>query len=317
MNIFIGYRSAYRYWRTSDPPSDANSTRMHPSAGACVEKADLASLDLEKYGITDQPLHLAMAAADDRCRAKGYVSHVWAGSVPSGAYVKLDKGLYISSPNESFIEMAHEVSLVELVRFGYVLCSSYAHVDDEKHGFRKREPLTTVQSLKKFVAKSAGHRGRKKATRALRFIADTSASPMETNLVMALCLPRMLGGYGLDLPELNPCIKAQGKGLVERDHFSCDLYWRAHRTAVEYDSDEYHSGPEAETRDSARRSALLSQGVTVVTITPDQFFDARKLDEAARAVAKLTGKRLPSNDASWMMRRHRLRSELLEDMRHG
>ncbi|MFR3092554.1 MAG: hypothetical protein ACLTMP_13220, partial [Eggerthella lenta] len=68
---------------------------------------------------------------------------------------------------------------------------------------------------------------------------------------------------------------------------------------------------------SARRSALISQGVTVVSITSDQFFDARKFDESARAVAKLTGKRLPPNDASWMMKRYRLRKELLQDMRQG
>ena len=132
---------------------------------------------------------------------------------------------------------------------------------------------------------------------------------------MALCLSRMIGGYGLDLPELNACIEVRTKGLVQRERFECDLYWRKRHVAVEYDSGEHHSGNAAETRDSARRSALISQGVTVVSITPDQFFDARKFDESARAVAKLTGKRLPPNDASWMMKRYRLRKELLQDMR--
>ena len=208
------------------------------------------------------------------------------------------------------------LSLVELVRYGCLLCSRYAY-DGDKRGFRKRTPLTDVRSLRRFVEKSRGCIGSNKALRALRFIADSSASPMETNLVMALCLSRMIGGYGLDLPELNACIEVRTKGLVQRERFECDLYWRKRHVAVEYDSGEHHSGNAAETRDSARRSALISQGVTVVSITPDQFFDARKFDESARAVAKLTGKRLPPNDASWMMKRYRLRKELLQDMRQG
>ncbi len=226
-------------------------------------------------------------------------------------------GLYLTSPDMSFVEMASELSLVELVRYGCVLCASYAYDESNGRGFRERAPLTTVRSLKKTVRREHARCGSRKAMRALRFVADTSASPMETILAMALCLPRMIGGYGLDLPELNRRIEARAKGLVKRSYFKCDLYWSESRVAVEYESDEHHTGREEETRDSSRRAALMAQGITVVTITRDQFFDARKLDEAARTVAKLTGKELPANNGGWMMRRHRLRTELLSELRKG
>jgi hypothetical protein len=212
--------------------------------------------------------------------------------------------------------MASELSFVELVRYGCVLCSSYAYDEESEKGFRERAPLTTVRSLARAVEKESERRGSKKAARALRYVAAVSASPMETILAMALCLPRMIGGYGLDLPELNFRIEAREGGLVKRSYFKCDLYWPKYRVAVEYESDENHVGRHAEAHDSSRRAALMAQGITVVTITTDQFFDARKLDEAARTVAKLTGKRLPPNNVEWMMRRHGLRQELLSDLRH-
>ena len=310
MSVYIGYWSAYEYWRVSDALPVPTPSRAHPICGVRMGDTDG---ELDAFGV---PLHVVVAQANDRVRTGSPVCHVWSAGFPAGSFVRLRDGLYISSPERSFVEMATELSLVELVRYGCLLCSRYAY-DGDKRGFRKRTPLTDVRSLRRFVEKSRGCIGSNKALRALRFVADSSASPMETNLVMALCLSRMIGGYGLDLPELNACIEVRTKGLVQRERFECDLYWRKRHVAVEYDSGEHHSGNAAETRDSARRSALISQGVTVVSITPDQFFDARKFDESARAVAKLTGKRLPPNDASWMMKRYRLRKELLQDMRQG
>ena len=312
MSVFIGYTSAYDYWRTSDmPPGGVSRACPKPGTRAQAFPHEPNLAGLESLG---RPRHVVVAHANDRARAVEPVCHVWTGAFPSGSFVKIREGVYLSSPGRSFAEMAEELSPVELIRYGYVLCSGYAY-DESEAGFRERVPLASVQTLERFVGKAAKRNGAKKARRALRFIAARSASPMETNLAMMLCMPRMLGGYGLDLPELNARIEARAKGLVERDHFSCDLYWREQRVAVEYDSGLHHSGAEAEARDSARRSALQSNGISVVSITPEQFFDARKVDEAARAVAKLTGKRLPPNDASWMMRRYKLRKELLQDMR--
>lgn len=314
MSIFIGYRSSFEYWLTNDPPPSHASSRACPLAGKRVNAHILPSLNLPRFGIVEQPVHVIVANANDRSQAKGLTCHVWTGMDISGSFIKLDKELYISCPEQSFVQMASELSLIDLVRFGYELCGTYAYLQETCAGFRKRAPLTTVRSLAKHVAKMRGLHGAKKAIRALRFVADGSASPMETTLTMSLCLSRMLGGYGLNLPELNARIEAHSKALVSRNYFACDLYWRKYRVAVEYDSAEQHSGAEARSRDSSRRSSLLAQNITVISVTTSQFFDARRLDEAARAVAKLTGKNLPENDTGWMMKRHELRTELLKDI---
>ena len=242
MSVYIGYWSAYEYWRVSDALPVPTPSRAHPICGVRMGDTDG---ELDAFGV---PLHVVVAQANDRVRTGSPVCHVWSAGFPAGSFVRLRDGLYISSPERSFVEMATELSLVELVRYGCLLCSRYAY-DGDKRGFRKRTPLTDVRSLRRFVEKSRGCIGSNKALRALRFIADSSASPMETNLVMALCLSRMIGGYGLDLPELNACIEVRTKGLVQRERFECDLYWRKRHVAVEYDSGEHHSGNAAETRD--------------------------------------------------------------------
>ncbi|WP_232050799.1 hypothetical protein [Arabiibacter massiliensis] len=306
------------YWRVNDPMPAPGSSRSHPTPGRRVSAEEVSRLDLGRLGVAS-PVHVVVADANDRSQAAGIACHVRSGRFPAGAFVRIEEGLYVESPEEAFLRVATELTLAALVRFGLLLCGTYVH-NREGNGFRKRKggPLTTVEALRRRVEKARGERGFNKAARALRFVANGSASPMETILCMALCLPRMLGGYGFELPRLNYWIDAgPARGLLGRDHFECDLYWPRCKTAIEYDSREFHEGTVAETRDSARRSGLLIRDVLVITVTRDQFFDARKLDEAARALAKRMGKRLPANDAGWMMKRHRLRAELIEDLSRG
>lgn len=210
--------------------------------------------------------------------------------------------------------MAVELSPIELIMYGYFLCSSFAY-SPANHDIRKRDPLTTIEKLKKQVEKAAGMHGVKQAARALAHIANKSASPMETNLTIALCAPRRLGGYGIQLPELNVRIEAnETTSLLERNYFECDLYWRRHRIAVEYDSKKHHGDDTAKTKDSSRRSGLLMRDILVISVTTSQYADARRFDETARAIAKSIGQRLPANDASWMMKRYRLRQALLQGL---
>ena len=70
-------------------------------------------------------------------------------------------------------------------------------------------PHTTLASLPMLPRSAvsfpatAGIYGARRAARYARYVQDCSASPMETNLFLLLCLPTSEGGYGLPLPELN------------------------------------------------------------------------------------------------------------------
>jgi len=154
-------------------------------------------------------------------------------------------------------------------------------------------PLTSVRALKAFTARMKGVKGRKKADRALRYITDGSASPMETIVFMLLTLPYKLGGYRLPKPELNKRIDIHkiAKQRPDRSFYKCDLYWSKTNLAVEYDSDLYHTGPERIERDSIKRLDLKTLGIEVVTATRRQIQSALELENLAKSIAKNLGKR--------------------------
>lgn len=69
----------------------------------------------------------------------------------------------------------------------------------------------------------------------------------------------------------------------------CDLYWPQHDLAIEYDSDEFHTGRDKINADASRRIDLALRNVEVVTVTKDQLYRAEAFDDVARLVAKKMG----------------------------
>ena len=122
--------------------------------------------------------------------------------------------------------MSTMLPLVKVVEMGYELCGSFALSPSNSRGFCTHEAPTTAESLRRYMAKSDGISGAKRARRALDYLTDGAASPMETVLVMLLCLPTSLGGYGLALPRLNYGIEASAGGgsSLRRVRYRCDLY---------------------------------------------------------------------------------------------
>jgi hypothetical protein len=170
-------------------------------------------------------------------------------------------------------------------------------------GFRNRMPLTSVSKLSAFVNKMVGIRGQRKAEKSLQYIANLSASPMESILVVLLTLPYRLGGYHLPLPELNALVVPQriAKQNASKSSYFCDLLWRKAGVAAEYDSDQFHTGSDRIANDSKRRNSLITVGVNTVTVTKQQLYSIVEFDKIARQLAS--------------MLHHRLRTERQGDFR--
>ncbi len=66
----------------------------------------------------------------------------------------------------------------------------------------------------RFIEAAGDMPGTVKARKALRFIASGSASPMETCMVMLLCLPLRLGGYNLPKPQMNREVRPKRRGRL-------------------------------------------------------------------------------------------------------
>lgn len=250
--------------------------------------------------------------------------------LPSGLYVPVDEGFLVASPALCFLQLSEGMSVPQSVLLGLEMCgvfassSASANASDNASGSAANNasgiasgsavrdaPLASPSDLRRTVDSLPGARGRKIAARALRFVASGSASPMESVLCTMLALPYSLGGCSLPVPELNYRIDippAQ-RSVFGKSYFLCDLYWPDSRVCVEYDSDAFHTGSERIARDSKRRNALLSLGVTVVTVTRRQIMSDIEMDEVARTVARLLGRRFRPPARHWE-RRAALRAEL-------
>jgi len=254
----------------------------------------------------------------------------------------------VSSPQLCFFQMAAELSLVKLIELGCELCGAYSlpaisgHGNGDVSGREKADggrentqgqeygqtsddasitlyglpQLTNTKALKALTARMAGVYGQKNAARALRYIADGSASPMETILFLFLTLPHKIGGYGLPIPELNMRIDLgkltrQGLQRADKAHYKCDLFWPDANVAIEYDSDQYHTGADRIANDSKRRFDLDALGIDVITVTKSQIRNAEEFDDMGKRIAKKLGKRLRYTNPDFLKARRELRRSLL------
>ena len=157
-----------------------------------------------------------------------------------------------------------------------------------------RTPLTNIKALTAFAPRMKGAKGYKNAKRALHYIIDGSASPMETILVMMLTLPHKLGGYGLPKPEMNKRIEIgkAAKHRPDRAFYKCDLIWEKAAFAVEYDSDMFHAGADRIAEDSMKRFDMSVLGIEPISLTNRQIRNAVEFDAFAKLIAAKLGKQL-------------------------
>jgi len=315
------------------PPAAPPPTQQHTALTQLLPLSPLlAQLTL--------PLNITVNSRDLRRPSQAIKPHVSEEPFPSGAITDTGTGLLVSSPELCFLQMATELSLVELIELGYELCGSYSlygpgypntpvspgtqtspvqasHTQNkqEEDGFYSRPPLTSVKKLRSFLAKAKGSKGARKATRALKYIADDSASPMETILAILLTLPYHMGGYGLPMPILNHRIKMTraAKQTSDRAYYLCDFYWALKNVAVEYDSTSHHGTIIRIAADSTRRNSLTTTGLTIISINALHIYNNVKFTQAAALIARNLGKRLRGTDTYRFYRAQReLRRVLLK-----
>ena len=295
MRVFISHQSALEYWRKQLAlPHDSARRRcsvMLADNPPSTEYVKLLGLSL--------PLSIMLRKDNRRWASKCMKQHVFTGETPEGCFVNVKDGVFVSSPEFCFFQMASQLSLVGLIVLGYELCGGYSmpaanSPDVPERGFHLRSPLTNTKKLKAFISRMRGVNGHQKALRALRFILEGSASPMETKLAILLTLPYSLGGFGLPKPELNARIilSKAAENVSNKEFYRCDLFWPEQNIAVEYDSDLFHTGSKQISEDSKKRNALMTMGINVISVTKSQFSNTIEFEKAARVIANRIGKRM-------------------------
>lgn len=244
--------------------------------------------------------------------------HVFSGQTPIGCFMSIGNDFLVSSPEFCFLQMAEQLTLFELIELGYELCGAYSlplqgDTAVPEKGFYDRSPLTSKKKLGEFMDGMAGAKAHHKASRALRYVIDGSASPMETKLAIALTLPYKLGGYGFAAPELNKrvALSKATKKYFSKDYYVCDMFWPEKEVAAEYDSDKFHTGSERIANDSKKRNALATQGINVVSVTRLQLYNSAEFAEVARTLAYYLDKRLQFKKGRFSTAHNELRRQLL------
>ena len=254
-------------------------------------------------------------------RSERLVTHAWSHDIPSGAYLRLDSGIYLPTPAFLIQQLASQLDKIGLILLGLELCGFYskwsfpatgAHhtVMDEFEGCTyELEPAVSVVRLTNYMRQRNGERGHRAAQHILERVLDRSASPMESAVYLLLCLPRRLGGYGLPAPVLNVEVKVS-TSTTTSSRFP-DLYWPSRSLDVEYDSDQDHSGNWSRYRDARRTVELAAERITVLPLTRAQLYNASEFEAFAATVRRNLGIRARTLDEDWRTKHSLLRERLL------
>jgi len=302
MKIIISHNSALEYWRLhGDVPIDDSARLRRTPPPANPPNIDDITEMIPK-GLS-YPIDLVLRSQNAKRKSKMVKPHIYTGPTPDGSFVSIGNGVAVSAPSFCFFQMAGELPLVKLVQLGLELCGTYSlPVKDEyspgveaaDNVLYGQPQLTNTKALKAFATRMEGVSGQKKVSRALRYIADGSASPMETKLFLLLTLPYQLGGYGLPAPKLNRRIEivnptSRGPGKA---YYVCDFFWEKENVAVEYDSESYHSGADRMVSDARKRFDLEKQGINVTAVTGRQIRNVIEFESFAKLIAKKLGRQL-------------------------
>lgn len=243
------------------------------------------------------PIEITVSRQTIRQASASIHANQFGGVLPPGSVFAIDEEKCVASPELCLVQMANSLPLAKLIELGLELCGSYSIPDrdlTESSLFSDNKtvyglpPITNVGRITSFIEQASGISGLRLARRALDYLQNGSASPMETVLTLLLTLPYRLGGYGLPQPRLNARVKPSPitRGYKEgKAYYALDLYWHEARIAVEYDSDLHHTGADRINEDSMRRTDLALMGINVITVTRQQVYGIADFDRVANLLA--------------------------------
>lgn len=334
--LFISHESALEFWRHHDlSPSGgirharnvsvrqgtSSLAQIKPLArnamptsgriyGARREDTLLACLD--DLDIETLPLHVTIGERRLQRQSQSIVTHYYKQPFPEKSFCQVGPNVYVSSPELTLCQLASTLPYADLLELCLEFCGGYVLNPDSERGFDDRPAITSARKLAMYVDRYGGRHGAKILRRFLRYVIDSSASPMESRVLMLLCLPSRLGGYQLPIPQHNVVIPIteQARSHTSRKHLICDLYWSQYRLDVECDSTRYHSSKEQLGIDSDRRIILDAMHYSYVGITTWQLEHAEEFANVVQAIRRAMGRKLRNAPEHVQVNRETLRQYL-------
>lgn len=251
---------------TTTPVNLARSyaTRMPPDQFfSLITAAQLLGLPLSLKREHDTTLHVSAFEPGRSPRMAGVVGH---HVHPDSVRIVVRGGLRMSSPIDTWCQLAGVLSLDELVYIGDCLV-------------RRQNPLATVDELRAAVAGCAGRRGARRLREALQLVRAGVDSPKETQLRLAIVR------LGLPEPEVNvPIVNRYGAFIAFGD-----LVYRRYRILVEYDGEQHFDDVKQYHRDIDRLDDVMEDGWRVIRITKSHLRRPAVIDYKIRTALLAAG----------------------------
>lgn len=332
MELLISHKSALEYWRLHGLAQVDTEHRQRRKTVPSDTPTDLELQRMDARGLSF-PFEITVGSLSSLRRLKKVRrTHVSSEPLPEGSIFDVGGGLFVASPELCFFQLASRLPLAKLLRLGLEICgtyslpaneAAYAEHEIKEKGFKNRPALSSVERLSSFLARSRGQLDQRQLTSVLHYIANGSASPMESKLLILLALPYRHGGFGLPLPELDALVepgravkklsdkKESNRSSSGIKDYRCDFYWRELKLAVEYDSDSYHLLSKQKADDSKKKNYLLSRGIQVITVSKLQMQSVMETERVAHQIAARHGRRLKyKNSLEWSGKHLQLRRQL-------
>lgn len=308
MKLYFGHRTALDYWCWNDTPS---RFRVHKQSNGIFaapthKMLHLAKTEMDRFR---EPLHIIVASDNEKRNINGIHCHSIGKSIPPYSFINHSAHVAISSPESCFTQIALSANLIDLIYIGCELCGTYS-IDPISKELLSRKPRTRVAFLQAYLQKAEEIRGRTKAQKALAYLLDNSASPMETKLAMLLSLPSSMGGFAFPKPELNTQVALSSAKPNYPEILRCDLYWPAAKLALEYDSHQYHASNEKIVLDSTRRIKIESENIRVLSVTKQQIYNSYEFEKLVSVVAHYLGHQIRIARKDFYQRKRLLRKKL-------
>lgn len=283
-------------------------------------------------------LDIAVASASERSGSVHVRSHVMTGAIPAWAYCRDERcpDVRVASPEMCLVQVAASMSVAQLALLAYEFCGAYACLPgscggDGGHAMAPTDtacppgathlysvrPLTSVDVMRRHLRALNPSNGTMaaKALRALEWVLDGVASPLQAMCAVQLIMPARLGGFGLPRMLLNPPIGPRGEVVPEGNVSAWvhpDMYWPSRCLAVELDGEQFRCGESRRSTDQRRQEALEASGVRLMRLPYERFASVDRFHVFARELAAALGARRRVRDRlGFIEARDRLRADLI------
>ena len=391
MYVIVG-RSAWEWWRT--PPAlrevevsaeevlrrlGANAAKKLPLArsrrigGAAAAVRGRLLGDLKGLSL---PINIAVSSGECDGETRLNKPHRLSASIPPSCLVDLGNGLYVSSPELTFLQLAHSTELPCLIEMMTEACGLYTTVPGtarvalassklellsqeeglslrfgmnmfldergslaarcdssgedypwapcvDRHGawtsLWKRPPITSVEDIRRVASDCKGVGGRRVALRAVSHAHEGSGSPLETKVVLLLCLPPLLGGEHFPRPQMNRKIVFSERAATVAGMPYCiaDLFWESEGTVIEALGEDYHADDRGFVTSTGRGAALEADGYSVLEMTYAQAAHLEQWDTMVDLVAARLSQPTRERSASFLRHRDELHRMLFAGRHDG